>query len=161
MNTKLKFTTRAAAIAALYVLLTYVAHMLGLASGEIQLRLSEALCVLPCFTTAAIPGLAVGCLIANILTGSALWDVVFGSFATLLGAIGTYLLRKKSKWISLLPPVISNVAIVPLIIMTVYGSSQSWGFLVLTVGAGEIISCYVLGVVLYGVFEKRKKQLFD
>ena len=82
-------------IAALYVVLTMVAAAFSLASGAIQVRLSEALTILPVFTSAAIPGLTVGCVLANLITGCALWDVVFGSLATLIGAVGTYLLKKK------------------------------------------------------------------
>ena len=83
-----------AIIAALYVVLTYLASAMGLSSGVIQVRFSEALTILPIFTPAAIHGLFVGCLLSNLLTGCALWDVVFGSLATLLGAIFTYLLRR-------------------------------------------------------------------
>ena len=84
----------AAITAASYVVLTYIANAFGLASGAIQIRLSEALTILPVFSPYAIPGLFVGCILANTLTGCALWDVIFGSIATLIGAIGTYLLRK-------------------------------------------------------------------
>ena len=87
--------TQGAMIAALYVVLTFIANLAGLASGVIQVRLSEALTILPVFTAAAVPGLAVGCVLANLLTGCAIWDVVFGSLATLIGAVGTRLLRKK------------------------------------------------------------------
>lgn len=88
--------TQGAMIAALYVVLTFIANLAGLASSVIQLRLSEALTILPVFTAAAVPGLAVGCVLANLLTGCAVWDVVFGSLATLIGAIGTRLCAKKS-----------------------------------------------------------------
>ena len=87
--------TQGAMIAALYVVLTFIANLAGLASGVIQVRLSEALTILPVFTAAAVPGLAVGCVLANLLTGCAVWDVVFGSLAILIGAVGTRLLRKK------------------------------------------------------------------
>ena len=135
-------------IAALYVVLTMLAAALGLASGAIQVRLSEALTILPVFTAAAVPGLAVGCVLANLITGCAAWDVAFGSLATLLGAIGTRLLRKKPllAWI---PPVISNMAIIPIVLQQVYGVPDAWWYLVLTVGAGEVISCGLLGVLLY------------
>lgn len=83
-------------IAALYVVLTYITNLLGLASGTIQVRFSEALCILPVFTPAAIPGLFIGCLISNLITGGIIWDIIFGSIATLLGALGTYFLRKRS-----------------------------------------------------------------
>ena len=135
-------------IAALYVALTYIANLFGLASGAIQVRVSEALTILPVFTPAAIPGLTVGCIIANIVTGCLPWDVVFGSLATLIGAIGTRLLRK-NPYIAWIPPVVSNMAIVPIVLQKVYCVPDSWWYLVLTVGAGEVISCGVLGLLLY------------
>ena len=135
-------------IAALYVVLTYVANLFGLASGAIQVRISEALTILPVFTTAAIPGLTVGCVAANIITGCLPWDVVFGSLATLIGAAGTRLLRK-NPYIAWIPPVLSNMAIVPIVLQRVYGVEDAWWYLVLTVGIGEIISCGVLGLLLY------------
>ena len=135
-------------IAALYVVLTVVANAFGLASGAIQVRISEALTILPVFTTAAIPGLTVGCVLANLITGCAPWDVVFGSLATLIGAVGTRMLRKKPllAWI---PPVIANMAIVPVVLQKVCGVPDAWWYLVLTVGAGEVISCGILGLLLY------------
>ena len=147
-------------IAALYVALTMLAAAFGLASGAIQVRLSEALTILPVLTPAAIPGLTVGCLLANLITGCAPWDVVLGSLATLIGAAGTYLLRKHP-WIAWIPPVISNMLIVPPVLMRVYGvadvtvfgttftgNSLLW-MLMVTVGIGEVISCGVLGLILY------------
>ena len=146
--------------AALYVVLTYVANIFGLASGAIQVRLSECLTILPCLTVSAIPGLAVGCVLANLLTGCAAWDVVFGSLATLIGAAGTWLLRKKPN-IAWIPPVLSNTAIIPIVLMKVYGvqdvavfgrtfgGNSLWLMLAVTVGIGEIISCGVLGLLLY------------
>ena len=96
-NKKVLFAVQAAMIAALYVVLTYITNLLGLASGTIQVRFSEALCILPVFTPAAIPGLFIGCLISNLITGGIIWDIIFGSLATLLGAVFTYLLRKHEK----------------------------------------------------------------
>ena len=135
-------------IAALYVVLTVVANALGLASGAVQVRFSEALTIMPVFTASAVPGLTVGCVLANLITGCAPWDVVFGSLATLLGAVGTRLLRKKPllAWI---PPVVSNMLIVPIVLQQVYGVPDAWWYLVLTVGAGEVISCGILGLLLY------------
>ena len=94
-NKKVLFAVQAAMIAALYVVLTYITNLLGLASGTIQVRFSEALCILPVFTPAAIPGLFIGCLISNLITGGIIWDIIFGSIATLLGALGTYFLQKE------------------------------------------------------------------
>ncbi len=161
-NKKLLFLVHAAVIAALYVVLTYLANMLGLASGAIQIRFSEALTILPYFTPAAVPGLFVGCILANTLTGCAFWDVVFGSIATLLGAVGTYLICKgmKRKWLSPIPPIVSNMLIVPWVISIVYGSEDSIPFLMLTVGAGEVISCGILGLILLHALQKRSSQIF-
>ncbi len=153
-KTSVTMITQAAIIAALYVVLTLVANALGLASQTIQVRFSEALCVLPYFTFSAVPGLYVGCLIANIVTGVAIWDILFGSLATLIGAIGTYLLRKH-KFLLTLPPVIANVVIIPFVIR--YGYGITWyykgvdlsiPFNALTVGLGEIVSVCVLGSIL-------------
>ena len=135
-------------IAALYVVLTVLAAQFNLASGAIQVRFSEALTIMPVFTVAAVPSLAVGCVLANLLTGCAAWDVVFGSLATLIGAVGTRLLKDKPllAWI---PPVLSNMAIIPIILIKVYAVPDAWWFLVLTIGAGEIISCGLLGLLLW------------
>ncbi len=150
--------TRAAMIAALYVVLTVVANALGLASGTIQIRFSEALTILPYFTVSAVPGLFVGCLVSNLVTGCALPDIVFGSLATLLGAVGTYLLRRH-KWLASLPPVAANAVIVPLLLKYAYGIEPLW-FSFLTVTAGELISCTVFGMLLLFALEKYKGQLF-
>ena len=140
-------------IAALYVVLTFVSQAFGLASGAIQVRLSEALTIAPVFTASAVPGLTVGCVLANLLTGCAPWDVVFGSLATLLGAIGTRLLKNKP-YLAWIPPVVANVAIVPLVLQKVYGLTDAWWYLALTVGAGEVIACGILGMLLYHAVKK-------
>lgn len=158
-NGKNKFITRAAAVAALYVALTWLSNIFGLASGVVQVRLSEALTVLPYFTPAAIPGLFIGCLLSNILFGSALLDIIFGSIATLLGAVFTFALRKY-KWLSPLPPVVANTLIIPPILAYVYHFEGSVFYFALTVGAGEIISCGILGMLLLIVLEKRGGFLF-
>lgn len=150
---KIRNIAVSAVIAALYVVLTYLANLLGLASGVIQVRLSEILTVMPVFTPAAIPGLFIGCLIANILTGCALWDVVFGSLATLIGAVGTYLLRKYNS-LAVIPPVLANAIIVPLVLIFVYSLEGSYWYFFLTVGAGEVISCGIFGTILLKSFKK-------
>ena len=153
---KTKAITQAALIAALYVALTYLANLLGLASGAIQIRFSEALTVLPLFTAAAIPGLTLGCLLTNLLTGCALWDVIFGTLATLLGALGTRYLSKKSKWLAPVFPILANTLIVPFVLTYVYGLTDAMWYLFLTVAIGEILSCGVLGIPLAGAIEKSK-----
>lgn len=170
MNMKskdLSYLTQAALIAALYVVLTYLANALGLANYAVQLRFSEALSILPCFTSAAIPGLFAGCLLSNLLTGCALPDILFGSLATLLGACGTYLLRRR-KWCAILCPILANTLIIPLILIYGYGMQiegisllHCYGFYALTVGAGEVLSCGVLGTLLMRMLSGYRRQLFD
>ena len=158
-NKKVVFVVQAALIAANYVVLTYFISAFHLASGAIQIRISEALTILPFFTPAAIPGLAVGCFLSNLLTGCLPMDVLCGSLATLLGAVGSYLLRRY-KWLVPLPPVISNVLIVPYVLAYVYGAEGSIPFFMLTVGIGEVISCYVLGMILLKALLPYRNVLF-
>ncbi|MDD6733959.1 MAG: QueT transporter family protein [Lachnospiraceae bacterium] len=156
---KILFITQAAIIAALYVVLTYLANLLGLASGAIQVRFSEALTVLPAFMPSAIPGLFIGCLLSNILTSANILDIVFGSLATLLGALGTYILARKIKWLAPIPPIASNGLIIPLVLKFGFGLDDAYWFLLLTVTAGEIISCGIFGTIVTAVFKKYKKEL--
>ena len=150
---KTKNVTYAALIAAIYVVLTYAANIFGLASGAIQVRISEALSVLPAFTSAAIPGLFIGCFVSNLLTGCALWDVVFGSIATLFGALGTYYFGK-NKYIAPIFPIAANTIIIPFVLKYVYALNDSVWYLVFTVFIGEVISCGILGALLYSVVKK-------
>ena len=159
MNRNLRFLCRGALIAALYVVLTWLCSLVGLDKGVIQMRLSEALCVLPAFTGAAVPGLFVGCLLANLLTGSALPDVVFGSLATLIGALGAYFLRRR-KWLVPLPTVLANTLIIPFVLRFAYGAEGTIPYFMLTVGAGEVISAYICGMLLYAALERRAANLF-
>ena len=152
---KTRLLTQSALFAALYVVLTYVSSMAGLASGAVQVRISEALTVLPAFTFSAVPGLFVGCLAANLLTGAALWDVVFGAVATLIGALGTYYFGK-NKYVAPVFPIVSNTLIIPFVLKIVYGVNEGYGFLFLTIFLGELISCGVLGVMLYNAVLKSK-----
>ncbi len=163
---QIKYLVEGAIIAALYVVLTEIANLAGLASGVIQVRLSEALTILPLFTNAAVPGLTIGCVLANILTGCAMWDVVFGSLATLLGAVGTYLIGRYVKnkdikiWTAPLPPIISNTLIVPWVLYLVYQMEGTIPFFMLTVGIGEVISAGILGLMLYLALRPHAKKLF-
>ncbi len=150
---KVMFLTHAATIAALYVVLTLIANAMGLANYAIQVRFSEALTILPFFTPAAIPGLFVGCLLSNLLTGGAVLDVIFGSLATLLGAAGTYLLRRH-KWLAPVPPIIANTLIIPFVLSYVYHFEGSIPYFMITVGIGEVISCGILGMILLNVLQK-------
>ncbi|MBR1441480.1 MAG: QueT transporter family protein [Lachnospiraceae bacterium] len=174
-NKSVLYLTQAAMIAALYVVLTYLANALGLASQAIQVRFSEALTILPAFTGAAVPGLFIGCILANILTNCAPWDVVFGSIATLLGALGTYFIAHptkakraaeeitaigKRRWLLPLPPIVANTLIVPFVLAYVYRMEGTIPYFMLTVGIGEVISCYVLGLILFFGLYPIRHRLF-
>ena len=151
-----RYVTQAALVAALYVVLTYLSAAIGLSSGVIQIRFSEALTILPYFMPSSIPGLFVGCILANSLTGCAVWDVIFGSIATLLGAIFTYLLRKKNKFLAPIPPILANTIIVPFVLKFIYGFNGVLPYFFLTVFIGEVLSCGVLGLFLLVALEKNK-----
>lgn len=171
---------RAAMIAAIYVVLTLLANAFGLANYPVQIRFSEALTILPFFTPAAVPGLFVGCILSNVLTGCLPLDIVFGSLATLIGALGTCFIGSMSrralhtaknapkppgklsayKMLSPLPPIVSNTLIVPFILSYVYQFEGSILWFMLTVGIGEVISCGILGLLLLLSLEKYKNFLF-
>lgn len=151
------FMTQAAMIAAIYVVLTMV--FAPFSFGEVQVRISEALAILPMFTPAAIPGLFIGCIIANLLGRAIVLDVVFGSMATLIGAVGTYLLRK-NKWLAPIPPIVANALIVPFVLKYGYAVPLPIPFMMLTVGIGEVISCGILGSIVRKGLQNYKGIIF-
>lgn len=155
---KTLFMTQAAMIAAVYVVLTVV--FAPIAFGQVQIRIAEALTILPLFTPAAIPGLFIGCLIGNIIGGAVLPDIIFGSLATLIAAVFTYMLRNQSKYLAPLPPIIANIIVVPLVLRYAYGVVLPIPFMMLTVGIGEVLSCGVLGMVVYTALEKYQYRIF-
>ena len=159
MNNKTRNIVYAAIIAALYVVLTEFAALLGLSSGAIQIRFSEALNALCLFTPYGIPGMFIGCLLANMLTGAVVFDVVFGSVATLLGAVGVYLFRKH-KVLALLCPVVTNALILPFVLKYAYGLPEGIGYFVITIAIGQLVSCTVLGYFFARAVDKHKNCLF-
>nr|MBE6545232.1 QueT transporter family protein [Oscillospiraceae bacterium] len=155
------YTARGAIIAALYVVLTMLASVMGLSSGMFQFRFSEALCILPIFLPEALPGLFIGCLISNLLAGGVIWDIIFGSIATLIGAIGARLLRnlpERVKWVATLPTLLANMIIVPYVLIYAYGVPDSYFFLMFTVGVGEAVCACIGGSGLYYLMKKTEKQ---
>ena len=160
-NTKarnnLAYLTEASAIAALYTVITIAIGPLG--SAAIQCRIPEAMCILAIFTPAAIPGLTIGCLVSNIATGCLWQDVLFGTLATLIGAIGARMLRR-IWWLTPLPTVVANTLIIPFVLAYAYHAEEGIPFLMLTVGIGEVISAYVLGIALYFALRKNARYIF-
>lgn len=154
---KVLFIVQAAAIAAIYVVLTVV--FAPLSFGEVQVRFAEALTILPYFTPAAIPGLFVGCIIGNFLGGAIPVDIICGSIATLLGAVGSYALRKQ-KFLVPVPPIVANTVIVPFVLFYGYGINLPIPLMMLSVGAGEVLSCGVLGLVILSALDRYKNVIF-
>ena len=149
MHNKLKLTLRIAAIAAIYTVFTLITAVFGLSGNNlVQIRLSEALCILPVFCPEAIFGLTVGCLISNLVTLCPLWDIVFGTLATLAGAVGTYLFRN-NRFLAFACPIVANTLIVPITYVIFYEIPQGYPLMALCVFAGEFISCGILGQAVY------------
>ncbi|NLK22129.1 MAG: QueT transporter family protein [Epulopiscium sp.] len=161
MNKKILFLVQSALIAAIYVVLTLPFAVIS--TDYLQVRISEALTVLPFFTPAAIPGLFIGCMISNIFISKfGMADIVFGSLATLLAAYLSYKMPKKI--LVPIPPIIVNAVIVGLLIYYGTFGNIKWNLTLLIfmggVGLGQLISCYIFGYPLMLVLEKYKKYIF-
>ncbi len=157
MKNNVKFLAHSGMIAALYISLTAVSAALGLASGSIQVRISEALCVLPIFSTAAISGVTVGCLLSNIFFGGTVYDIIFGTIATLIGAVLT-LFIKRVPYLASVPTILSNAIMIPVVL--ILSGAGGWGmfpYLMATVGLGEIISCGIFGTILVNYLKRHPK----
>ncbi len=142
---------RAAIIAALYTVLTLLLQPLSY--GEVQIRFSEALTILPVLLPEAVPALAVGCLLANILGGCTIFDIVFGTLATLLAALCTRKLRDRF-WLAALMPVLFNGVIVGAVVHYCYAPIFPLPLSMLSVAAGEAVACLVVGPVLLRVLRR-------
>lgn len=151
------YITRGALIAAAYTCLAYVSSPLQF--SFFQFRIAEALCILPIFFPEAIPALFIGCILSNYLSGCVIFDIIFGSLATLIGAVGARLLSKLPKklmWISTIPTILANTFIVPFVIIYAYGGAESYLFFAATVLVGELATAGVLGSILYYQLSKYK-----
>ena len=152
------YIVQAALIAAIYVVLTLVFKPISF--DFIQVRIAEALTILPMFLPAAVPGLFLGCLIANFFGGAVLWDVIFGSLATLVGAFFSYKL-KENRWLVPVPPIVANVIVVPLVLKYAYGISEVPLLLMMVyIFVGEFVSCFILGELLASVLIKNHFSFF-
>jgi uncharacterized membrane protein len=150
--------TVAALVAALYAVMGYFGNVFGLTFGPIQIRFAEALTVLPFLFPAAAPGLAVGCLITNLLSPYGPIDVVLGTLATALAAWWT---AKMPKWyLAAIPPIVMNLIFLPpMWAWTEVGGFGSgfwgaWAYNAITFVIGEVVACYVLGTILLRVLPK-------
>ena len=160
MSMTVRELVRGAIIAAIYALLTI--FLAPISSGLIQCRVSEALCVLPFFTFSAVPGLFIGCILANLLTGAPAYDVVFGSLATLAAAYTTYLMRKRApKYFAPLPSVVINALVVGALLVYVYDVGVNYWIAAGYVAVGQAIACFVIGLPLLSLLQKYQNKLFE
>ena len=157
---KTKLSTRrllqGALIAAIYAVLTIL--LAPISYGPMQVRVSEALTILPALTPMGIPGLTIGCLLANLLGPYGIFDVIFGTLATLVATVCSYKLRDHD-WLVPLPPVIANGIIVGGMLHFAYGVPGLWACMA-WVALGELIACYVIGLPLLK-FLKKYKHIFE
>lgn len=152
---KTVFLVQASLIAAVYAVITIA--LAPISYGQIQVRVAEALTILPAFTPAAIPGLFVGCIVANLYGGGGIIDIVFGSLATLFAAYLSYKMPKKL--LVPLPPIIVNGIVVGYILNYLYGLP-----LLITMGwitIGQTVACYGFGYPLMIILEKYKDKIFN
>ena len=157
-NTNVLRITYGAVIAAVYVVLTVI--FAPISFGPMQVRIAEMLMILPMFTPAAVPGLFIGCIIANMLGGAIALDVIFGSLATLIGAWVGYLLRR-NRWLVPIPPIISNALIVPFVLKYGYGFTEiPLPLMMVYIAVGEIVGCYILGEILGRALLRYRSVIF-
>ncbi len=156
-NKKTQFLTEAAVIAAIYIVLVLAFQPISF--GPIQFRIAEALTILPYFTPAAIPGVAIGCFLSAVLTGADILDMIFGSLATLIAAYISYQLRR-NKFLVPLPPIVANALIIPWVLRYAYQLPDAIPYMMLTVGAGQVLAVGVLGSILLFALDKVKHVIF-
>ena len=150
-----KYVVIPALIAALYCALVFI--FMPVSFGTVQIRVAEALTVLPYFTPSAIYGLFIGCLLANIIGGAGILDIILGSLSTLVAAFLTY--KVKNKWLAPVPPIVINMFVIGYALNVYYG--MNYWLAVVSVGAGQLVSCMGLGMLLLLQLEKYKERLFE
>lgn len=161
----MKFTpsriARAAMVAAMYVLLTFAFQTFSF--GAIQFRISEALMLLPVAADFAVPGLFIGCLIANLICGGVWYDIVIGSLATLIAALLVRRLRTHVWAAAAMPAIVNGVMVGPVVYIA-YVSGAGIGVLlgtIATVAIGEIVVCYALGVPMLHLLKRMPARAFE
>lgn len=164
MKNSTRSLTRAALIAALYLLLTLIFQPISFQA--VQFRISEALMLLPVLTVDAVPGLFVGCVLANLLGGGIWYDVVLGSIATLLAAIFARRFRRCPALAAAMPVLFNGAIVGPVVYMAyVRAPGEAVNYLLMlssagTVALGELVVCYVLGLPLLKLLRRLPQQLW-
>jgi len=157
-NNKTLFLTEAAMIAAIYTVLVIMFQPISF--GPIQFRIAEILTVLPYFTPAAIPGVSIGCFLSAIITTADVLDMIFGSLATLIAAVLSYKLRRY-KYLVPVPPIVINALVIPWVLKFAYLEDKSIPFMMLTVGAGQLIVVGLIGMPVLLILEKLNLPIFN
>lgn len=157
MEKKIQFITHAAVIAAIYTVLVVI--FAPISFGPVQVRIAEALTILPYFTPAAIPGVTIGCFLSAVLATADPLDMIFGSLATLIAALTSYGLRRH-KFLVPIPPIVANALIIPWVLRYAYDIPDAIPFMMLTVGLGEVVSVGILGMILLFALERVKPYIF-
>lgn len=155
---RILYIAQAALIAAVYTALVLLFEPISF--NYIQFRIAEALTILPLFTSAAVPGLFLGCILGNLFGGAVILDVIGGSLATLIGAFLGYRLRN-NRWLVPVPTVIANALIVPFVLRYGYGMQLPILLMALYVFLGEMAGSYLLGEILGSVLLKQRKHFFQ
>lgn len=150
---KIRYLTQAGLVAAIYTALCLVFQPISFGFSGVEMRISEALSLLPVVMPAAVPGLFVGCLLANILGGATILDIVFGSLTTLAAAILTRKLRRKFCFAAL-PPVVLNAVVVGTLLRYAYGLQLPLLICMGSIALGQAAACYGLGAVVLRAMEK-------
>lgn len=158
MEKKIQFITHAAVIAAIYTVLVVI--FAPISFGPVQVRIAEALTILPYFTPAAIPGVTIGCFLSAVLATADPLDMIFGSLATLIAALTSYGLRRH-KFLVPIPPIVANALIIPWVLRYAYDIPDAIPFMMLTVGLGEVVSVGILGMILLFALERVKPYIFN
>ena len=157
---KIRRLVQASLIAAVYTALCMILHPISFGFGGVELRVSEALSLLPMMTPAAVPGLFVGCLLSNLLGGATMLDVVFGSLTTLAAAVLTRKWRSRPL-LAALPPVLMNAVVIGALLRYAYGVAMPLGLCLASIGRGQAAACYAIGLPLMKLFRRMPKKYFS
>lgn len=154
-----RFLTQASLIAAIYSALCLLLQPISFGFGGVQLRVAEALTLLPVLMPAAVPGLTVGCLLSNIMGGATFLDVVFGTLTTFAAAVLTRRLRDRPL-LAAAPPVLLNAVVVGALLRYAYGVGLPLILCMASVGAGQLVACYLLGLPMLKGLKRLPQKYF-
>lgn len=151
---KIKVLSRSAIYISLYIALVFVFATISF--GMIQVRIAEALCILPIFDPFAILSITIACFLSNLIISASLIDAIFGGLATFIGLVLILFIKKNNFYLKMLPTILSNTIIIPFVLKYAYGINEPLWLSGLTVCVGEVISVFGIGYLLYMYLNKHK-----